>query len=382
MSHGAHPTLGTTTPSPVGANNLMELAVSWSDSLKEVEARVKAMDKWPSSLDLLRKAIEMIAAARSVDLSVTVETGRLIVTHGAEKLSIWVDGGVYVAMGQFATDTVITRYADLELLAWRATGTWFLPRHVSAAAERVRREGGDESKIPLRLLSQEQQKEYLYEDGLIKRLETPVDACPRPSAPPTGPTIMTTQTPDILEISYSPVKMLVVFAGGLLMTGLSAAIALRSIPGVAAGSRNEFLGYAGTIVFSICTGMALWKLLTMRGPIVIITPDGIRDTRIAAEFIPWTFVRQISTWELHRQKVMVLSVDPAIEKKLTLTRIARWSRGPNRTLGADGLCIAAQGLKIKYDTLFRTSLSYAGMASGGRSLANASEPARPGRLGR
>jgi hypothetical protein len=48
---------------------------------------------------------------------------------------------------------------------------------------------------------------------------------------------------------------------------------------------------------------------------------------------------------------MVLSIDPAVEKQLTLTFMARWSRLPNRLLGAEGLCIVAHGLNIDYDAL-------------------------------
>jgi hypothetical protein len=56
---------------------------------------------------------------------------------------------------------------------------------------------------------------------------------------------------------------------------------------------------------------------------------------------------------------MVLDVDPAFESRLTLTAIARWTRGPNRATGADGLCITALGLKIDYDTLLTTATAYA-----------------------
>jgi hypothetical protein len=70
-------------------------------------------------------------------------------------------------------------------------------------------------------------------------------------------------------------------------------------------------------------------------------------------------VRNISTWSYQREKAMVLAVDPAVEDQLTLTAIARWTRGANRALGADGLCITARGLKISYDALLDTCIAYA-----------------------
>jgi len=55
----------------------------------------------------------------------------------------------------------------------------------------------------------------------------------------------------------------------------------------------------------------------------------------------------------------VLAVDPAVEGALTLTAIAKWTRGANSAIGANGLCITALGLQADYDTLFATALAYA-----------------------
>ncbi|MGH6925292.1 MAG: hypothetical protein ACRED5_16290 [Propylenella sp.] len=55
---------------------------------------------------------------------------------------------------------------------------------------------------------------------------------------------------------------------------------------------------------------------------------------------------------------MVLAVDPETERNLHLSRIARWSRGANRRLGADGLCVTAQDLKVSYDELLSTAMEF------------------------
>jgi hypothetical protein len=166
-------------------------------------------------------------------------------------------------------------------------------------------------------------------------------------------------TSGTLHIDSSPWKMLGLFAAAILMTALSGAIALRLLPGVAPGSLHEFIGYIGLLFFGLCAGLLIWRSIRQRSPVVTITPEGIRDTRIAAEFIPWRAVRNISTWSYQRQKIMVLAIDPAVERQLTLTSIARWTRSANRGLGADGLCLSAQGLKISYNALFETSTAYA-----------------------
>ena len=169
---------------------------------------------------------------------------------------------------------------------------------------------------------------------------------------------MATTPADIVEIEMSPLRMLGMLVLGVVMTIGCAAIALRWIRDVTPGSFMEFVGYAGTLFFGLCTCVALWRILTARGPVVTITPEGIRDTRVAAEFIPWRGVLGISTWQHRGQKVMVLAVDPTIESELTLTKIAKWSRGPNRALGINGLCVTAQGLTIGYDALLRTCLQH------------------------
>jgi hypothetical protein len=147
---------------------------------------------------------------------------------------------------------------------------------------------------------------------------------------------------------------------GIALTALSAAIAIDWIRG--GGLLIKLLMYVGVAFFGLCTIIAAWRLFTERGPVVTITPAGIRDTRVAPELIPWSAVKRISTWEYERQKIMVLAVDPAIERTLTLTAIARSTRGINPILGANGLCIAATGLKIEYQTLFEIACAYASHA--------------------
>jgi hypothetical protein len=174
-----------------------------------------------------------------------------------------------------------------------------------------------------------------------------------------------------VEIEASPLRMFGLAVLGLLMTALSAAIALHVFPDVQPGSLVEFAGYAGTLFFGACTVLALWRAFTTRGPVVTITREGIRDVRVAAEIIPWRAVNGLKVWESNGQRVMVLAVDPAVEAGLNLTRIARWTRGANRALGADGLCVTAQGLKTGFDQLLATSLAYARASRSGAADAHA-----------
>jgi len=165
-------------------------------------------------------------------------------------------------------------------------------------------------------------------------------------------------TRQAIEIEASPGKMFGLAVLGLLATALSGVIALHILPNIPPGSFAEFIGYAGTVFFGAATATLLWRAFTMRGPVVTITREGIRDIRIAAELIPWSAINDIAIWGYRGQRAMVLAVDPAVESGLTLTRVARWTRSANRALGADGLCVFAQELNIGFDELLSTSLAY------------------------
>jgi hypothetical protein len=172
-----------------------------------------------------------------------------------------------------------------------------------------------------------------------------------------------------VEIESSPVRMLGLAVLGIFATAVSAAVALHAVPDVAPGSLLEFYGRVGTLFFAACTVLILWRALTMRGPVVTITREGIRDRRVAAELIPWSAVNDIGVWKYRGQRAMVLAVEPTVEAGLNLTRIARWTRDANRALRADGLCVTAQGLKIGFDELLETSLAYARAGQSGAAAA-------------
>ncbi len=158
-----------------------------------------------------------------------------------------------------------------------------------------------------------------------------------------------------LDIKASPRKLVVLGLGGIAMTALSAVIALSLLPGETPSLFDRVLMGFGTLFFAFCTVVAFWRLATERGAVVTLAPEGIRDTRIAAETIPWSAVRGVSTWSAFGQRVMVLDVDPETEKRLHLSAIARGTRSANKALGADGLCVTAQGLDAAYDEVLTRS---------------------------
>jgi|SRR5664279_4235933 len=173
-----------------------------------------------------------------------------------------------------------------------------------------------------------------------------------------------------IEIEGSPAKPIVFLVIGAVMALFSFMLAYPlSDSGADRILKPVFYGAAA--LFGGFAVMALRSLFGLRGPAVTISPQGLLDTRLAAETIPWGAVRGISTWDYgiigwsSEQNVLVLSLDPQMEARLTLTLPARLLRRPNRWLGADGLCMGVQDLKIEFGTLQDSLLAYT-RAHGGK----------------
>lgn len=156
-----------------------------------------------------------------------------------------------------------------------------------------------------------------------------------------------------IEIEGSGMKMLGL---GVLCLGMVAVSVALLVFGDAA--REQIGGWVGLVFFGLCAAMILQRWLTLRGPVVTVSPEGFRDKRISADVIPWSSISQVSTWSAFDQSVLVLKVDPAVEAKLALTRIAKMTLGPNKSLGADGLSVTAQGLKVSFDELRDLVVTY------------------------
>jgi len=125
------------------------------------------------------------------------------------------------------------------------------------------------------------------------------------------------------------------------------------------------IGAIGSLFFGFCLIIALWRTVTVGGGPVTLTATGLRDPRVARGEIPWLAVENISTWTHQGQRVMVLQVRRDVEAQLGLTPIARWTRGANKSLGADGLCVSPLGLDVSFNRMLETTIKYASAAREG-----------------
>jgi hypothetical protein len=152
-----------------------------------------------------------------------------------------------------------------------------------------------------------------------------------------------------LEISPCTTQLRLLVAAGFAMTLLSATLAFDWWGGLS--DYDTAMGYAGVTVFGSITCWLIWMLPAERGPVVIVTPYGIRDLRIGKEFLLWESIAEISAEEGRGHKAIVLTLTPALQRQLcTIRSSARRAQSDRQN---DRILIRSEGLATDFDTLLR-----------------------------
>jgi hypothetical protein len=168
-----------------------------------------------------------------------------------------------------------------------------------------------------------------------------------------------------VEIRASPFRLILVAAGALTMSALGIAIGWRLLPDTAPGSFKQLMGWAGAGFFAACFLAALSRLSRARQPTLLLSPEGFMDTRLSSEYVPWSVVQKLSTWDRHGTRMIIVTVPEPIWRTWPLTRLARWTRSPNRWLGVQGFAVVATEFDLKFDDLLELFTVYC-KAHGGR----------------
>ena len=162
------------------------------------------------------------------------------------------------------------------------------------------------------------------------------------------------------EVKGSKAKLLGLALLGVLMTGTCLFLVWPGSPGqLPSGDLAYFIMWIGVVFFGGCTLLIASRLFGGSEPVVVISPEGIRDTRVASGTIPWPAIGRIGTWSMSGQQIMTLDIDPEFERTLDLTRMVRMTRGANAKLGVPGLAIAASGLDCTFDQLLGWTVAHA-----------------------
>jgi hypothetical protein len=156
---------------------------------------------------------------------------------------------------------------------------------------------------------------------------------------------------DCLEIYESRVRLGFFLAAGILLT-LGALFMTGACIGVLFGflgppptTVRQFgspilallIGIVGIIMFGSATVQAAGRLFGSRHPVLFLTRDGFKDTRISSEWIPWSTILSLKDY---RGTGVILDVDPQFVKTLRLSFATRFLRSANRLFGYRGLSVA------------------------------------------
>lgn len=150
---------------------------------------------------------------------------------------------------------------------------------------------------------------------------------------------------DDLEIGRCVTRLRLLVAAGFAITLLSAGLAFDWWGNI--GAYDTTIGYLGVALFGPITSWLVWMLPTERGPVVIVTPYGIRDLRIGNEFLLWDSIANVSAEECRGHKVIVLTPTPALQRQLSCIRSS------GRGTPDDRIVIRSEGLATDFDTLLR-----------------------------
>jgi hypothetical protein len=152
-----------------------------------------------------------------------------------------------------------------------------------------------------------------------------------------------------LEISLCKTQLRLLVAAGFAVTLLSAGLAFAWWGGMS--DYDTAMGYAGVAVFGPITCWLIWMLPAERGPVVIVTPYGIRDLRIGNEFLLWDSIAEISAEERRGRKMIVLTPTPALQRQLCTVRgLARCAQDDRQN---GRIVIRSEGLATDFETLLR-----------------------------
>jgi hypothetical protein len=168
---------------------------------------------------------------------------------------------------------------------------------------------------------------------------------------------MDSNLPDDAEIGYCRSRLLPLIGLGAAMTLLSAVVGFGWLPDEM-DIAHRTIGDLGIALFGLATAKCAWTLLTVRGPVVLVSNYGIRDLRIANEFILWDCVTDVSACEHRGQQFVVLKITPALEQRLFCDGTAKALLAANRALGVDGIAISASGLATKFDALLQSCTAH------------------------
>ncbi|MCG6858348.1 MAG: hypothetical protein LJE67_09795 [Salaquimonas sp.] len=202
---------------------------------------------------------------------------------------------------------------------------------------------------------------------------------------------MAIDTSKTMKIRLSPWKLLALLAVSLVFTVGCGVEVFQDLNGAAAGIYQEVFDFGGVLFFGFGFVATVIMAIRWRGPVVTLSPDGIRDIRMSPELINWRDVNDITTLrgddpemqaatgslpvstaaadrQIRRTRFMMLAVAPGIKERIFAGhRMGEWALKLDQKHGVEGIAINPEQLSVGYDKLFAAARAYWQAAGGGQS---------------
>lgn len=159
-----------------------------------------------------------------------------------------------------------------------------------------------------------------------------------------------------VEIKKSWPKLIGVLLASAALSALSLAILLNWVVEAATG-RLLFAGYLGAVAWPAAFLGVFVLYAPMRRDIIVLSPEGFCDVRLAPSAIPWSAIASVSAVEYYKQKMIVLSLDPTSIGQLH-RKIGSKVRRSGMLGTPKGLLVVPHGVAIAFDELHELVLAY------------------------
>ncbi|MBP0617276.1 STM3941 family protein [Jiella mangrovi] len=160
----------------------------------------------------------------------------------------------------------------------------------------------------------------------------------------------------VIEIEMSPTRLRL-FAVGCLLASLGSLALVLTWDEPTAEDFKYWMIWLGVPFFGF-GACVFFSRMTWSGPVVVLSPEGLRDRRMSPAIIPWPAIRSVKTRSYGRSKLLILEIDRDFERRLSWSLIARISKWPNAMLGANGPWVASSDLRIAHDHLVEAIEAY------------------------
>lgn len=118
----------------------------------------------------------------------------------------------------------------------------------------------------------------------------------------------------------------------------------------------------GIVCMAFFGGLGLFgtiRLLLKPDLAIEIGPEGIRDARISADWLPWAHITGISTWRSRGSSFIMLDLDETFEAGLKQSAAYKAVKLANALVGARGHCLNPMGFGVSFAKFKTTLLAYA-----------------------